>query len=43
MTRIDASRHILTDFAEKLADIAVIDKAPKMEGRSMSIFLAVKR
>lgn len=43
MTRIDASRHILTDFAEELADIAVIDKAPKMEGRSMSIFLAVKR
>lgn len=43
MARIDASRHILTDFAEKLADIAVIDKAPKMEGRSMSIFLAVKR
>ena len=30
------SKYILDDFAEKLADIAVVEKAPKVEGRSMS-------
>ena len=43
MAHIDSSRHILEDFAEELSDIAVVDKAPKMEGRSMTMFLTVKR
>jgi len=43
MTHIENSRHILTDFAEKLSDIAVIEKAPKMEGRLMMMFLTEKR
>lgn len=43
MTHIENSRHILTDFAEKLSDIAVIEKAPKLEGRSMMMFLTEKR
>ena len=43
MAHIDSSKHILEDFAEKLSDIAVIDKAPKMEGRSMTMFLTEKR
>ncbi|MCI8371006.1 MAG: translation initiation factor IF-3 [Lachnospiraceae bacterium] len=43
MAHVQTSKHILDDFAEKLADIAVIEKAPKMEGRSMSMFLAEKR
>ena len=36
-------QHILDDFAEGLADIAQIDKAPKVEGRSMTMFLAGKK
>ena len=43
MAHIEASKHILTDFAEKLQDIAVVDKAPKLEGRSMTMFLTEKR
>ncbi len=43
MAHMDASKHILTDFAEKLADVAVVEKAPKLEGRSMMMFLAEKR
>ena len=38
MAHIDSTKHILEDFAEKLSDIAVIEKAPKMEGRSMMMF-----
>lgn len=43
MTHVQASKHILDDFAEALADIAVVEKAPKLEGRSMGMVLAEKR
>ena len=43
MAHVDSSKHILDDFAEKLSDIAVVDKAPKLEGRSMTMFLTEKR
>lgn len=43
MSHIAQSRHILDDFAAKLADIAVIDKPSKMEGRSLVMFLTEKR
>lgn len=43
MAHMQASKVILDEFAEKLADIAVIEKAPKVEGRSMTMFLAEKR
>lgn len=43
MAHMNASRHILTDFAEQLTDIAVVEKTPKVEGRSMTMFLAEKR
>ena len=29
-------------FAEVLAEIAVVDKAPKLEGRSMQMFMSPK-
>ena len=32
MAHVDTTKHILEDFAEKLSDVAVIEKAPKMEG-----------
>ena len=31
-----ASKHILDDFAENLKDIALVEKPPKLEGKSMS-------
>ena len=34
---------ILEDFAQKLSDVAVIDKPAKLEGKSMVMFLAEKR
>ena len=38
------SKHILDDFAAKLLeDVAVVEKAAKMEGRSMSMVLTEKR
>lgn len=43
MAHMNNSKHILDDFAEALNDVAVIDKAPKVEGRSMTMFLAQKR
>ena len=39
MSHMNQSRHILDDFAEKLSDIAVIDKPAKVEGRSLVMFL----
>ena len=43
MAHMNSSKHILDDFAELLSDVAVIDKAPKVEGRSMTMFLTEKR
>ena len=43
MAHVQASKHILDDFAEALADIAVVEKAPKLEGRSMGMVLAETR
>ena len=43
MAHVQSSKQILDVFAEKLKDIAVVEKAPKLEGRSMSMFLTEKR
>ena len=43
MAHMQASRHVLDDFAKALSDVAVVDKAPKIEGRSMTMFLSEKR
>lgn len=43
MAHVGSSRQILDVFAEKLSDIAVVEKAPKLEGRSMTMFLTEKR
>lgn len=43
MAHMQSSKYILDEFAEKLSDVAVIEKAPKVEGRSMTMFLAEKR
>ena len=43
MAHMNASSHILTDFANALVDCAVVEKAPRVEGRTMTMFLAEKR
>lgn len=43
MAHVNYSKQILDSFLEKLEDIAVVDKKPKMEGRSMVMFLSEKR
>ena len=37
------SRYILDDFAKSLADIAVIDKPSKVEGRTLVMFMSAKK
>lgn len=43
MAHMQSSKHILDDFAKSLAEIAVIEKAPKVEGRSISMVLTEKK
>ncbi len=43
MAHMNASRHVLDDFAENLSDVAVVEKPPKVEGRTMTITLAEKK
>lgn len=43
MAHMNNSRHILDDIAKNLSDIAVVEKAPKVEGRNMTMFLTEKR
>ena len=43
MAHMSSSRHVLDDFADLLSDIATVEKAPKVEGRSMTMFLTEKR
>lgn len=43
MAHMSTNKHILDDFAQMLSDIAVVEKMPKVEGRSMIMFLTVKR
>ncbi len=43
MAHMNSSKHILDDFAKNLEDVAVVEKAPKVEGRSIGLVLAEKR
>ena len=43
MAHMNSSKHILDEIAENLSDVAVVEKAPKVEGRSMTMFLTEKR
>lgn len=42
MAHTDIGAELLKNFAEKCAEIANMDKAPKLEGRNMSMFLSPK-
>ncbi len=43
MTRTEIGKKVLEKFVEMTADVAVVEKEPKMEGRSMVMFLMPKR
>jgi translation initiation factor IF-3 len=43
MAHMNNSRHILVDIAKELSDIAVIEKNPKVEGRSMTMYLTERK
>lgn len=43
MAHMQTSRHILDDIAKELEEAAVVEKAPKVEGRSISMVLAEKK
>ena len=42
MAHTDIGKDLLVRFAEQCAEVASLDKEPKLEGRSMSIFLSPK-
>ncbi|MDK2905693.1 MAG: translation initiation factor, partial [Eubacteriaceae bacterium] len=43
MAYTDRGKDVLLDFAERASELGVIEKTPKMEGRSMAMFLAPKK
>jgi translation initiation factor IF-3 len=43
MAHMQASRHILDDIARELEEVAVVEKAPKVEGRAISMVLAERK
>lgn len=43
MAHMMTSKHILDDFAEGLADVAIVDKEAKVEGRNMTMILSEKK
>ena len=42
MAHTEIGIELLNDFAEKCSEVATLDKAPKLEGRNMSVFLSPK-
>lgn len=42
MAHTEIGEVLLKDFADKCAEVAAMDKTPKLEGRSMSMFLSPK-
>ena len=42
MAHTDIGKDLLVRFAEQCAEVATLDKEPKLEGRCMSIFLSPK-
>ncbi|MBO5521991.1 MAG: translation initiation factor IF-3 [Eubacterium sp.] len=43
MAHMQSSKHILDEIAEMLSDVAVVEKAAKVEGRNMTMVLSEKR
>lgn len=43
MAHMQSTKHVLNDFAQKLLDIAVIEKPAKLEGKSIMMVLTEKK
>ena len=43
LSRTEIGKVVLDQFAERISEVGEIDKAPKMEGRSMVMFVSPKR
>ena len=43
ITRIDVGKQVMNEFIEAMSDIAQIDKAPALEGNTMSVVISPKR
>lgn len=43
MAHMRENQHILNDFAEQLGENAVVEKAPKIEGRTISMVVSEKK
>lgn len=43
MAYTDQGKEVLLNFADRVADYGTIDKQPKMEGRSMTMFITPKK
>ena len=43
MAHMNNSKHILDDFAGSLSEMSSVEKPPKVEGRTMTMFLTEKR
>lgn len=43
MSRMNQFKYVLDEFAEKLSDIAVLDKPAKVEGRNMAVVISPKK
>ena len=43
LTRTEVGKVVLDQFVKSIADYAEVEKTPKMEGRSMVMFLMPKR
>ena len=42
LNNVKMGENVLNDFAKELEDVAVVEKAPKLEGKNMFIILAKK-
>ena len=42
LNNVKMGQNVLNDFAKELEDVAVVEKAPKLEGKNMFIILAKK-
>lgn len=43
ITRLEVGKKIMNDFLEAIADVAVVEKKPQLEGNTMSTVLAPKK
>lgn len=43
ITRLEVGRQVMKDFVEQMSDIASVDKAPALEGNTMSVVLTPKK